>query len=144
VTDFEQALLLWDKSQENFGLVSPVTSWVTGGALSDLKNSLANEAQTEEVPAGIDRLFGTAVTTLSGSEATLGTCDDGSKYKTENPRTHVIDTTPVPLDQQYIYITWGMTPLSGHWAIKSVTIAPSSSPDAKSCLPNRPVPPTIP
>ena len=135
VTDFEQGYLLWDKSQENFALVPPVTSWVTGSALNSLKKSLAGLAQVEEVPAGIDRLFKTAVTALSGSEATLTTCDDGSKFKLENPRTHAIDTTPVPLDQQYLYITWAMTRLSGHWAIKSLTIAPSSSAALKSCLP---------
>lgn len=135
VTDFEQGYLLWDKSQENFGLVPPVTSWVTGSALNNLEKSLAGDAQIEEVPAGIDRLFNTAVTALSDSAATLVTCDDGSKFKLENPRTHAIDTTPVPLDQQYLYITWGMTRLSGHWAIKSLTVAQSSSSAAKSCLP---------
>jgi len=108
---------------------------VTGSALNNLKSSLANEAQTEEVPAGIDRLFGTAVTALSDSAATLVTCDDFSKFKLENPRTHAMDTTPVPLDQQYLYVSWGMTQLSGHWAIKSLTVAPSSSAAAKSCLP---------
>ena len=135
VTGFERGFLLWDESQENFGLVSPVTSWVTGSALSTLKRTLVNEAQFEEVPAGIDRFFNTSVTALSGSEATLVTCDDGSKANLENPRTHAIDPTPVPLDQQYLYITWGMTQLSGHWAIKSLTVAPSSSAEAKSCLP---------
>lgn len=134
-TDFERGFLLWDTSQENFGLVSPVTSWVTGSALNNLKRSLANEAQTEEVPAGVDRFFNTSVTALSGSEATLISCDDGSKYKSENPRTHAIDSTPVPLDQQYVYITFSMTQRSGHWAIKSLTVAPSGSPAAKSCLP---------
>jgi hypothetical protein len=137
VEDFRQGLILYDKSQENFGLVSPVTSWVTGSALTDLKQTLSTLEKNELVPAGVDRLFRTSVTALSGSAATITTCDDGSKYNEQNPRTHAISPSSwhLPLNQEYIFITWGMTRAGGHWAIESITIASSSSATAKSCLP---------
>jgi len=136
--DFRQGFLLYDKSQEKFALVPPVTSWVTGSALTDLKKSLTTLAQEQLVPAGVDRLFRTSVTAVSGSSATITTCDDGSKYNEQNPRTHVVNPSSVnlPLSEQYIFITWGMTRADGHWAINSITIASSSSAAAKSCLPS--------
>jgi hypothetical protein len=137
VEDFRQGLLLYDKSQEDFSLVSPVTSWVTGSALTDLKQTLSTLEKNELVPAGVDRLFRTGVTALSGSAATITTCDDGSKYNEQNPRTHAISPSSehLPLNQEYIFITWDMTRADGHWAIRSITIASSSSAAAKSCLP---------
>jgi hypothetical protein len=56
----------------------------------------------------------------------------------ENPTTHAVDPAFVnePIDQQYLYETWGMTRLSGHWAIESVTIASPGSAVAKQCLPS--------
>jgi hypothetical protein len=137
VEGFRQGLVLYDKSQETFSLVSPVTSWVTGSALTDLKQTISTLEKSELVPAGVDRLFRTSVTAFSGSAATITTCDDGSKYNEQNPRTHAISPSSVhlPLNQEYIFITWGMTRAGGHWAITSITIASSSSANAKSCLP---------
>lgn len=137
VAGFREGLILWNKSQENFGLIAPVTSYVTGSALNNLKRTLTNEAQTEDVPAGVDRLFRTQVTALSATAATITTCDDGSKYVERNPRTGVVDPSfeHLPADEAYVFETWGMTRLDGHWAIKSITATPPGSPAAKSCLP---------
>jgi hypothetical protein len=137
VTGFREGLILWNKSQENFGLVAPVSSYVTGTALGNLKKTITAFAQIEDVPAGVDRLFRTQVTALRGTAATITTCDDGSKYDEQNPRTGVVNPSSehLPTDQVYVFETWGMTMLDGHWAITSITVASPGSPAEKSCLP---------
>ena len=137
VAGFREGMILWDKSQENFGLVAPVTSYVTGSALNNLKKTLTIFGQMEEVPAGVDRLFRTQVTALSGTAATITTCDDGSKFVERNPRTGAVDPAfeHQPPDEVYAFVTWGMTRLDGHWAIKSITLASPGSAAAKPCLP---------
>jgi hypothetical protein len=57
VDGFRTGVILWDKSQENLMLVSPVTAYVTGSALRGLKASLVRTKADEVVPGGADRLF---------------------------------------------------------------------------------------
>ena len=137
VAGFREGMTLWNKSQENFGLVAPVTSYVTGSALAGLKKSITVFGQMEEVPAGVDRLFRTQVTALSSTAATITTCDDGSKFVEQNPRTGAVDPSfeHQPADEVYAFETWGMTRLDGRWAITSITPASPGSPAEKSCLP---------
>src|SRR3984957_15673606 len=138
VEGFRAALIVWDKSQEEQKLVSPVTSDVTGAALTNLKESLTQELAPgrQIVPAGVDRNFKTRVTALSGASATVTTCDDGSKFDEVNPGTGVVNTaysaTP---DQEYIFVTWQMTRLDGHWAISVVTPVYLPNALAKPCQP---------
>jgi hypothetical protein len=138
VEGFRVGLILWDKSQEEQRLVSPVTSDVTGAALTNLKKSLTQELTPGQqiVPAGIDRDFKTRVTALSGDSATVTTCDDGSKFDDVNPDTGVVNTaynaTP---DQEYIFVTWQMTRLEGHWAISRVSPVTLPNALAKPCQP---------
>jgi hypothetical protein len=138
IEGFRAGLILWDKSQEEQKLVSPVTSDVTGAALTNLKKSLTQELTTGQqiVPAGIDRNFKTRVTALSGASATVTTCDDGSKFDEVNPDTGVVNTaysaTP---DQEYLFVTWQMTRLDGHWAISVVTPVYLPNALAKPCQP---------
>jgi hypothetical protein len=137
VAGFRRGLVLWDVSSEQRKLIAPVTSYVTGAALASLKKVISTFAKTDEVPAGVDRFFLTRVTALTGSVATLTTCDDGSKYVQENPATGAVDPafTNVPIEEQYVYETWGMTRLSGHWAIKSISFASPGSAGERQCLP---------
>ena len=139
IEGFRTGLILWDRSQEEQRLVPPVTSDVTGAALVNLKKSLTRELTPGQliVPAGSDRNFKTRVTALTGASATVTTCDDGSKFEEVNPGTGVVNkaysaTTP---DQEYIFVTWQMTRLDGHWAIS--VVAPVSLPNAlaKPCQP---------
>jgi hypothetical protein len=138
IEGFRAGLILWDKSQEEQKLVSPVTSDVTGAALSNLKKSLTQELTPGQqiVPAGIDRNFKTGVAALSGASATVTTCDDGSKFDEVNPGTGVVNTaynaTP---DQEYLFVTWQMTRLDGHWAISVVTPVYLPNALAKPCQP---------
>jgi hypothetical protein len=138
IEGFRAGLILWDKSQEEQKLVSPVTSDVTGAALSNLKKSLTQELTPGQqiVPAGTDRNFDTRVTALSGASATVTTCDDGSKFDEVNPATGVVNTaynaTP---DQEYIFVTWQLTRLDGHWAISVVTPVELPNALAKPCQP---------
>jgi len=50
--------------------------------LTNLKKSLTQELTPGQqiVPAGIDRNFKTQVAAMSGTSATVTTCDDGSKF----------------------------------------------------------------
>jgi hypothetical protein len=137
IEGFRAGLILFDKSQEELRLVSPVTSDVTGAALTNLKKSLTQALIPEHiVPAGIDRNFKTRVSALSGASATVTTCDDGSKFDEVNPDTGVVNTaysaTP---DEEYIFVTWQMTRLDGHWAISVITPVTLPNPLAKPCQP---------
>ena len=137
IEGFRAGLILFDKSQEELTLVSPVTSDVTGAALSNLKKSLTQLLIPGHiVPAGIDRNFKTRVTPLSGASATVTTCDDGSKFDEVNPDTGLVNTaynaTP---DEKYIFVTWQMTRLDGHWAISVITPVMLPNALAKPCQP---------
>jgi hypothetical protein len=136
VEGFRTAMILWDKSQETLRLVSPVTTHVTGGALRNLKASLVRAKADEVVLGGADRFFKTRVAVISGTSATITTCDDGSKFEEVNPSTGVPDPAySAPANQQYLFETWQMIRLGGHWAIS--VVSPVTLPDsrAKPCQP---------
>jgi hypothetical protein len=138
VEDFRTGEILWDKSQENQKLVSPVADYVTGPALIALNTTIARGLTKgqEIVPAGVDRNFMTKVTAISAASATVTTCDDGSKFQEVNPTTGVVNKTynPTP-DQEYIFVTWQMTRLDGRWAVSKVTAANLPNALAKPCQP---------
>ena len=87
IKDFRKAQILWDKSDTAQHLAAPVTDYVTGEALAHLRDAVAAARQQDLVPAGADRMFKTRVTILSARNATVATCDDGSKFREKNPRT---------------------------------------------------------
>lgn len=136
VEGFREDIVLWDKSQEDLKLLPAVTADVTGPAMTNLKDSLNEIISQQIVPAGTDRYFMTRVSMLKGTSATLTTCDDGSKFEQVNPTTGVPDPAfSAAADQQYLFITWQMTRVGGHWAISGV--APETLPNAlaKPCQP---------
>jgi len=109
---FREAQILWEKSDNAWHLVAPVTDYVTGHALTHL------------------------VAGITGRKATVTTCDDGSKFKEENPRTGQVNAAYVPRpDQAYIFETWRMVQLSGHWAITDFSLATLPDPRAEPCQP---------
>ena len=67
----------------------------------------------------------------------ITSCDDASKYVEQNPRTGVVNPSSehLPTDEVYVFETWGMTRLDGHWAIKAIAVASPGSAAGKSCLP---------
>jgi hypothetical protein len=137
VEGFRTGMILWTKSQENMMLVPPVTAYVTGTALSGLRDSLVRLKADTVVPAGADRFFKTRAAVISATSATITTCDDGSKTEAVNPSTGVPDPVYSPsADQRYMFETWPMTRLGGHWAISaapSLAMLPDSR--AKPCQP---------
>jgi hypothetical protein len=136
VEGFRAGLILWNKSQETMKLVSPVTAYVTGVALGTLKATLVREKAEDVVIGGTDRLFKTRVTVISGTNATITTCDDGSKFEEVNPSTGVPDPAySAPADQQYVFETWQMTQLDGRWAISNVSPVLLPDPRAEPCQP---------
>lgn len=140
VEGFRADMILWDKSQEDLTLVSPVTAYVSGAALGNLKASLVRTTAQKVVLGGTDRFFKTGVAKISGSSATITTCDDGSKFEEVNLSTGVPDPAySAPPDQQYLFETWQMVRLGGHWAISAVSLVmlPDSRADPCQPLPAR-------
>jgi hypothetical protein len=136
VEGFRNVMILWDKSQENLMLVPSVTAYVTSSALRGLKASLARTKADTVVPGGADRFFKTRVAVLSGTGAMITTCDDGSKFKEVNPSTGVPDPAySAPANQQYLFETWQMIRLGGHWAISAVSPVTLPNSRAKPCQP---------
>jgi hypothetical protein len=136
VEGFREGQVLWDKSENAQHLVSPVRDYVTGQALAHLTSAMKANKANDLVPAGVDRFFMTRITAIRGRNATLVTCDDGSKFQEENPRTGKVNLAfePTP-GQSYLFETWRMVQLSGHWAITALSVAPLPSRSAEPCQP---------
>ena len=136
VEGFREGQVLWSKSASAWRLVPPVREYVTGQALTHLTSVVKNSKAHNLVLAGEDRFFMTRVTAITGHNATLITCDDGSKFKQENPRTGRVNLAFAPTPgQAYLFETWRMVRLSGHWAITALSVAPLPSRSAEPCQP---------
>jgi hypothetical protein len=136
MTGFRQAQVLWNKSNIAWHLVAPVRDYVTGDALTHLIVAMTGNRQRGLVPAGTDRFFMTRISGVTGRSATVLTCDDSSKFKEENPRTGAVNAAFVPPpNQAYLFETWHMVQLSGHWAISSFSVATLPNPSALPCQP---------
>ena len=136
VEGLREGWVLWDKSQNARRLVPRVREYVTGQALTHLAAAVKADRARDLVPAGADRFFLTRVTAITGRRATVTTCDDGSKFKEENPRTGQVDASLLPLPgQAYLFETWRMARLGGHWAITALSVAALPSRSAEHCQP---------
>jgi hypothetical protein len=136
VTDFREAQILWIKSLVAWRLTAPVTGYVTADALNHLVTAISANKSHHLVPSGTDRMFMTRVTGISAGAATVTTCDDSSKYEEQDPGTGQVNAayTP-PRDQAYLFETWQLVRLSGHWAISSFSIASLPDQAAQPCQP---------
>ena len=135
---FREAQVLWIRSDSAMHLVAPVTSYVTGQARTDLTGAVTAGRTNDLVPAGTDRFFMTRVTAIADRSATVATCDDGSKYREENPGTGRINPAyTAPADQAYLFETWHMAQLSGHWAIASFSLITLPDRRAQPCQPTK-------
>jgi len=109
---------------------------VTGQALTHLAATVKAGKARDLVPAGVDRFFLTRVTAITGRHAVIATCDDGSKFKEEDPRTGKVDVSFLPSPgQAYVFETWRMVRLSGHWAITALSVATLPRRGAEPCQP---------
>lgn len=149
VQRFREGLVLWDRSQTAFRLVTPVRDYVTGQALSNLVRALRNDQARDVVPAGTDRLFMTQVASIGRSQAVISTCDDGSRFRFQNPHTGRVDQAMAAQPQQeYISETFRMGVLHGHWAITGLSVTTLPSQGAERCQPGlaagTPRPPAMP
>jgi len=136
IESFREAQILWTRSDRAWRLVAPVIAYVTGPARVNLSRSVANDKAAGLVPAGTDRMFMTRVTAVNGGTATVTTCDNDSKFREVNPRTGKPDPAmTVPPDQSYLFETWHMARVSGHWAITSFSVAQLPDPRADPCQP---------
>jgi hypothetical protein len=136
VEGFREGQVLWVKSEIAWHLVAPVRGYVTGQALTHLIAAVKTGKANDITPAGMDRLFMTRVTAVNGHNATVATCDDGSNFEEENPRTEKIDASFAAQPQQaYAFETWRMIQLGGHWAITAFSLAFLPSRSALACQP---------
>lgn len=136
VEAFREGEVVWNKSENARHLVPGARDYVTGQALTHLAAALKAGQEHDLVPAGVDRLFMTRVTTIAGRGATVTTCDDASKFKEQNPGTGRVDTSFLPPPgQEYLFETWRMVQRSGHWAITAVSLATLPSRSAEPCQP---------
>ena len=133
IAGFREAQALWDKSDYTWRLAAPAKEYVTGQALTHLIAAVTASRAHHLVPAGTERFFLTHVSGITGSTATVTTCDDGSKVKEENRQTGATYTTPP--GQAYIFETWHMVKLSGHWGVTAFSLAIPPSPRAAPCQP---------
>jgi hypothetical protein len=132
MASFREAMVLWDESTGNLFLAPSVTEYVVGDARTHLNAVLATEKKDNYLPAGTDRFWNSKVTAITTDSATLATCDDGTKYVQENPNTGET-LPPAPPDRQYLFETWNLVPLDGHWAITSFTLVFSPDSRAAAC-----------
>jgi hypothetical protein len=136
VEGFREGQVLWDKSQNAWHLVAPVRDYVTGQALVRLIAAVNAGKTRHLVPGGTDRFFMTRVTEITGHNATVATCDDGSKFEEVNPRSGKVDASFLPSPgQEYLFETWRMVQLSGHWAITAFSLATLPALSAEPCQP---------
>jgi hypothetical protein len=136
VEAFREGEVLWNESENARHLVPVARDYVTGQALTHLAAALKAGREHDLVPAGVDRLFMTRVTTIAGRSATVTTCDDASKFKEQNPSTGQVDTSFLsPPGQEYLFETWRMVQRSGHWAITAVSLATLPNRSAEACQP---------
>lgn len=136
IEGFRKAQILWERSDIAMHLVAPVTDYVTAVALTHLIVAVTADKTRDVVPAGTDRFFMTRVTAITDRSATLTTCDDGSKFREQNPRTGKGDPAYTPhADQAYDFEIWHMVKRSGHWAIADFSLAFLPDPRAEPCQP---------
>lgn len=133
IAGFRESQTLWERSDTTWRVGAPVKAYVTGQALTNLMRAVAALRARHLVPAGTERLFLTHVSGITGSTATVTTCDDGSKLKYENRKTGA--TITIPLDQAYVFETWRMVKLSGHWGVTAFSFATPPNPGAAPCQP---------
>ena len=106
VEGFREGQVLWDKSENVQRLVPPVREYVTGQALTHLEAAIKAGKARDLVPAGVDRYFRTRVTTITGRNATVATCDDGSRFTEQNRSTGKVDVSFLPSPgQEYLFET---------------------------------------
>jgi hypothetical protein len=136
IKDFRAAQILWGESNEALRPVAPILAYVTGTARRDLMTALAAGRARHVVPAGTERFFRTRIVTLSGSSATVTTCDDTSEYREQDPRTGKIDPayTPPP-DKAYVFESWHLVLRSGHWVLAAFSLAFLPDSRALPCQP---------
>jgi hypothetical protein len=136
VEGFREGQVLWNKSASAQRLVPPVRDYVTGQALTHLDAVVRNARAEDLVPAGVDRFFMTRVTAITGPSAIVATCDDSSGYAQENPRTRKVDMNFLsPPGQAYMFETWRMAQLGGHWAISAFSLDALPSRSSEACQP---------
>jgi hypothetical protein len=134
IRDFRESEILWTRSDTAHHLVGPVTDYVTGDALSHLRAAVRAAKTDDLAPAGTDRLFLTRVTAVTAGQATISTCDDGSRATMKDLRTGQTMGFP-SASQAYAFEAWHLVRLSGHWAVSSFSLVFPPDPRASQCQP---------
>jgi hypothetical protein len=136
VADFRTAMLYWTRSGYEWRNVPGTTGRVVGSALRQLESAELTLKARADVLAGTDEFFKTRVTALTGSTATLLTCDNSARDVVENRATGKPDTAfPAPASEDYIFETFRLVRHAGHWAITSLADTTPPQASARQCQP---------
>lgn len=137
ISDFRAGQILWARSNEALRPVAPILGYLTGVARRDFFAALAAGRARQIVPAGRERYFLTRVTALTGTAATVTTCDDGSRYRAQNPRTGQVNPaySPQSKAQAYVFMAWHLVRQSGRWVMASFSVATLPDRRALPCQP---------
>lgn len=137
ISDFRAGQILWARSNEALRPVAPILGYLTGVARRDFFAALAAGRARQVVPAGTERYFLTRVAALTGTTATVTTCDDGSRYRAQNPRTGQVNPaySPQSKAQAYVFMAWHLVRQSGRWVMASFSVATLPDLRALPCQP---------
>jgi len=133
IAGFRNAMVAWDQASVTLRVTGRQAQYVTGSALATLRKTVRAAAQDNLVQVGTDHLYDTKITSITGTKATVTTCDDGSAWN-QADRTTGQTQAPVPVTQQYIFVTFYMVPLDGHWAYTDLTVTTYPDQRAKTCM----------
>jgi hypothetical protein len=145
IEGFRTAMVLWDQAEANVPQSSPVLAYVTGDATTNLADAIVSLKRDKIVSAGTDRFFDTRVTVLSGTSATITSCDDDSRFQVVNAATGAPEPSFMPhtlAAEQYLFTIFQMVRLDGHWAISAVSPVAFPNSRAIACMP-LPGPPSL-
>jgi hypothetical protein len=136
VADFRTAMLYWTRSGYEWRNVPGTTNRVVGTALLQLEQAERTLQARADVLGGTDTFFKTRVTALTGSTATLLTCDNSTRDVVENRATGKADAAfAASASQDYIFEAFRLVRHAGHWAITSLTDATLPQASARQCQP---------
>jgi hypothetical protein len=70
---------------------------------------------------------------MTAASAAVSTCDDGSKFN-QADRSTGQTFPPLPVTQQYVFVTFSMAPFNGHWALVSLKVETYPDQRVKTCM----------
>lgn len=136
IASFRAAQDVWTESLVGGHPARLIHEYLTGVAYRRFHRALRGATRSGLEPSGTDVLFDTRVVALSGTAATVTTCDDDARVTADYRSTgHVQPASSVSASQAYVFEVWHLVPLAGHWAITTFSVALLPAEAAEKCQP---------